>query len=274
MASQEKLRFAYDTAFFDDLSDGSFESAKVVLPIVQDLVKPTSILDVGCGTGAWLAEWISLGVTDVIGIDGHYVDKSKLLIAPELFIPIDLQQPFSVERKFDLVQCLELAEHLDAAHADQFVESLSSHGKVVLFSAAIPGQGGTHHVNEQWLSYWIEKFAKVGFQPYDIIRPRIWNDRQIEVWYRQNILIFSKECVFEDAAPSLMGSNYNVIHPEMWDYANNYELHPREVLLSLPGALSVLFQYKLGALRKRFGLTVGADPRRRANEASRRAARP
>ena len=165
----------YNSSFFGSQSQGSRTSARAVIPIVRELIRPTSVLDVGCGIGTWLAEWADQDVTDVLGLDGEYVDKTALVIEPKKFVPMDLQKPFSLGRKFDLVECLEVAEHLDETYADLFIESLASHGDTILFSAAIPGQGGTHHVNEQWPSYWIEKFSRSGFKKmYDAIRPRIW----------------------------------------------------------------------------------------------------
>lgn len=246
MVAQDRLGQAYDSEFFDDISDGSSESARVVLPLLRDLLKPASVLDVGCGLGAWLAEWVRLGVTDVLGLDGTYVDKKQLRIDPEKFIPTDLERPFSLDRRFDLVECLEVAEHLDPAYASQLIESLASHGDVILFSAAIPGQGGTHHVNEQWPSYWIEKFSRVGFRPYDVIRPRIWTNQEVKVWYRQNILVFSNARVFDTA-----NGIFDVVHPELWDYAVDLDQRGREVLLHAPKALSAAIRGRLTALGRR-----------------------
>jgi len=202
---------AYTSVFFDEVAQGTRESARIVVPRVYELVQPTSVLDVGCATGTWLAEWANAGVSDALGIDGDYVDRTSLQIPLDRFAPVDLRQPFTLGRKFDLVQTLEVAEHLDEACADTFVESLARHGDIVLFSAAVPGQGGTHHVNEQWPSYWAEKFAKAGYTAYDIIRPRIWTDPRVLYWYRQNILIFARGRVFEAADTSL-----DLVHPELW----------------------------------------------------------
>ena len=192
------------------------------------------MLDVGCGVGVWVNEWSSAGVSDVLGIDGNYVDRTALRIPLDKFAPVDLKQSFSLGRKFDLVQTLEVAEHLDEACADTFVESLARHGETILFSAAIPGQGGTHHVNEQWPSYWAEKFARVGYTAYDIIRPQIWTDPQILAFYRQNILIFARGRVFEGAETRL-----DRVHPEMWQ-------DPGQILSMMPRALAALVQRKLG----------------------------
>jgi hypothetical protein len=176
-----------------------------------------------------------MGATDVVGLDGSYIDKARLQIDADKFIPTDLVQPFSLDRKFDFIQCLEVAEHLDAACADVFVESIARHGDIVMFSAAIPGQRGRHHVNEQWPSYWIEKFAQVGLKAYDAIRPVIWTNQQVEVWYRQNTILFSKECEFDGAE-----SRFDVVHPEVWSIAVEREQHPLELLRSMPSAMSAL----------------------------------
>jgi SAM-dependent methyltransferase len=239
MAAQQKLGQAYDTSFYDHISDGSRTSAAIVLPLVRGLATPASVLDVGCGVGAWLAEWVALGVTDVIGLDGSYVDQGQLQIPAETFIPTDLTQPYGLDREFDLIQCLEVAEHIDVRHADTFVESITRHGRIVLFSAAIPGQRGRHHVNEQWPSYWIAKFAKFGFTAYDAIRPQIWTNDGVQAWYRQNIILFSKDKKFDGAE-----SRFDVVHPEVWNAAIEREKHPLELLRSMPAAMSELLQKK------------------------------
>ena len=230
----EQAKVAYTSTFFDVLARGTRESAQTIVPLVNELLRPASVLDVGCGVGTWLAEWGSAGVSDVLGIDGDYVDRTALQVPSDRFAPVDLQQSFSLGRKFDLVQTLEVAEHLDEAHADTFVESLARHSETVLFSAAIPGQGGTHHVNEQWPSYWAGKFARAGYTAYDVIRPQIWTDQRIMVWYRQNILLFARGRVFKGPEARL-----DLVHPELWR-------DPGQILRMMPGALATLVRRKLG----------------------------
>lgn len=235
------LAAQYDASFYEEQSRGSRNSARVVVPIVDGLIHPKSVLDVGCGMGTWLAEWQNHGVTDAIGLDGEYVDQCALQIERSLFRPVDLTNGFSLDRKFDLVQSLEVAEHIDESRADQFIHSLTCHGDLILFSAAIPGQGGTHHVNEQWPSYWVEKFSRAGFQVYDIIRPIIWMDSRIDPWYRQNILIFSKERTF-DAPESLL---YDVVHPDILSAKINDSRNLHILWHALPAALSHAVRLRL-----------------------------
>jgi SAM-dependent methyltransferase len=229
----EQAKDAYNSAFFDELARGTLESARAVVPMVYELVKPASVLDVGCGVGTWLSEWSRAGVPDFLGIDGDYVDRAALQIPADNFSTANLEKPFSLGRTFDLVQTFEVAEHLDEANADQFVESLARHGDTVLFSAAIPGQGGTHHVNEQWPSYWAEKFEKAGYTTYDVIRPQIWTDPRVAVWYRQNILLFARERTFEVKAQARL----DVVHPDTWD-------DPWLTVRRAPGALATMIRRK------------------------------
>ena len=96
-----------------------------------------------------------------------------------------------LDQRFDLALCLEVAEHLPASSAPVLIESLVSAAPVVLFSAAVPEQGGVHHINEQWPSYWEKLFAERGLRKFDVIRPLIWNNCSIQPWYRQNLYLFT-----------------------------------------------------------------------------------
>jgi len=222
----------YTQSFFDELASGTRESAEIVVSTVQELLRPASVLDVGCGMGTWLAAWQRAGVSDLYGIDGDYVDQAALQVPLDRFAPTDLRQPFSLGRTFDLVQSLEVAEHLEERCADAFVESLARHGDTILFSAAIPGQGGRHHVNEQWPSYWAEKFAKAGYDVYDVVRPKIWTDQRVAVWYRQNMLVFARGRTLEEVKPQL-----DLVHPDSWK-------DPAKILRAVPEALTTLVRRK------------------------------
>jgi SAM-dependent methyltransferase len=191
---------SYTADFYQMHRDGARSSAETIVPIVIDLVQPRSVIDVGCGLGAWLAVFRDQGVEDVWGMDGPHVDARLLEIAPERFLPTDLRRPVRLPRRFDLVVSIEVAEHLPPDCATAFVESLTALGPVVLFSAAIPHQGGVEHLNEQWPEYWAERFGKRGYVAIDCIRPRVWRDERVEWWYAQNALLYAeRERVERDA---------------------------------------------------------------------------
>jgi len=212
----------YDVNFFAAQQDGSIRSAKEILPIVFRLLDVESAADVGCGTGGWLAVCKAQGVREVLGIDGEYVDENMLHIAPDEFRSLDLSQPFDLGRTFDLVISLEVAEHLPEHAARTFVDSLTKHAQAVLFSAAIPYQGGKHHVNEQWQSYWAELFGSAGYVAVDCIRPLIWDNPNVQWWYAQNTILYVDPSAF--ARHPRLESEYrrqpslplSVVHPKLY----------------------------------------------------------
>jgi hypothetical protein len=132
------------------------------------------------------------GIADIVGVDGHWVDREMLEVPQEKFLSFDLKKPFRMDREFDLVVSLEVGEHLPKECAEIFVDSLTRLGPIVLFSAAIPFQGGTNHVNEQWPDYWVRYFQDYNYQAIDCIRKNIWDNKNVEWWYAQNILVFVK----------------------------------------------------------------------------------
>lgn len=183
----------YSKKFFKGIQKGSYNSASEVVPIVMGLLKPKSVVDVGCGIGSWLSVFREYGIEDILGIDGEYVDSKMLMIPSDKFKHYDLKFPISVSRKFDLVISLEVAEHIPEEYAEIFINSLTELGHVILFSAAIPYQGGTNHINEQWPDYWVELFKKKNYCVIDCIRSKIWNNDNVEYWYIQNMLLFIRQ---------------------------------------------------------------------------------
>ena len=183
----------YSGRFFRIQKSGSRTSAESTVPIILEYVTPRSIVDFGCGTTTWLSVFSEHGVTDVIGVDGDYVDRNQLEIPQERYVSWDLEQPFEVEREFDLAISLEVGEHLSPNGGFSLVEALTAAAPVVLFSAAIPHQGGTNHVNEQWPEYWISLFTDHGFVCVDAVRERIWKNINVSWWYSQNMFFFVSE---------------------------------------------------------------------------------
>jgi len=191
----------YDAGFFEGQRDDSLRSARGMVPLVLSIVRPRSVVDVGCGTGTWLSAFRENGIEDVIGIDGDYVDRERLLIPRDRFISRNLNEPLVLDRTFDLAVSLEVAEHLPASVADRFVKSLCGLAPVILFSAAVPEQSGPGHINEQWPWYWHRRFETNGFVVLEL-RPRLWMIEEIAPWYRQNLyLIVRRE--FRDQSAQL-----------------------------------------------------------------------
>ncbi|VBA50422.1 hypothetical protein LAUMK142_02586 [Mycobacterium pseudokansasii] len=205
----------YTPAFYDGQAAGSAASAAVMVPMFAALTRPDSVLDVGCGVGGWVATWLDSGV-DAVGVDGDHVPRDQLRIPDSRFIDHDLTASLDLGRRFDLVTCLEVAEHLPPEAAETLVESLCRHGRVIVFSAAIPGQGGTGHVNERWPSFWAALFATHGYRPYDLLRGKLWYDTRCEWWYRQNVLVYATDDVAHEHGWPAMTGPLDMVHPELF----------------------------------------------------------
>ena len=230
----------YLKEFYLALQEGALQSARTIVPLVIELIQPSSIIDIGCGNGAWISIFREHGIEDVIGVDGDWVKPEMLLFSTEKFISGDLERPFRVNRQFDLVISLEVAEHLPPDSAETFLDSLTRLGPVILFSAAIPFQGGTNHLNEQWPSYWADLFLSKGYVAVDCLRRRIWDNDQIDWWYAQNIMFFVKEdqivkypllkAEYEKQHPGI----FSAMHPKalMEQQRQSLELHQREAELT------------------------------------------
>lgn len=208
----------YDRGFYTGQQAGSVESAREIVPIILRLIQPKKVIDVGCGVGTWLSVFVELGVTDYLGVDGSYVPTDMLLVPKDHFRSHDLKQPLQLPEMYDLAVSLEVAEHLPASCATAFVESLTNLAPAVLFSAAVPFQGGTSHVNEQWPEYWAELFARRGYEPVDCIRRQVWRSTNVCWWYAQNAMLFVRTDLLKDR-PELQaeradtGKPLALIHP-------------------------------------------------------------
>jgi SAM-dependent methyltransferase len=194
-----------------DLNRHTILGARATLECLFGNTPPKSLLDIGCGTGTWLSAALDLGVSDIYGVDGVPIPEDALLFPPQFFQVADLSDRIELGRRFDLVLCLEVAEHLPADAAPSLIATLVSHSDLILFSAAAPGQVGQHHVNCQWPSYWQDLFNAHGYSCDDSVRWRLWNTQAVEPWYRQNIFVATRLSGTAGREPRINP----VIHPDM-----------------------------------------------------------
>lgn len=192
----------YGADFMQYAADSSAHSAMTIAGMLRQHLPVRSVLDVGCAYGTWVRAWMQAGAQDAVGVDGDYVDQSRIEIARERFVPRDLNNPFDLARSFDLVQSLEVGEHIRPASSEAFVDSITRHaGTFVLYSAAPPGQGGEYHINEQTYDFWRGLFEARGFVVLDWLRPRIIADTRISYWYRYNTRLYVRREAFDGLPP-------------------------------------------------------------------------
>jgi hypothetical protein len=236
----------YDRAYYEAQETGSFIAARAILPLLFAHSMPSSVVDVGCGTGCWLKAARMLGVPTILGFDRPDLAHDQLAIPAARFRAIDLAcEAPAAPHRFDLALCLETAAQLPRQRARSFVRDLTLLSDVILFSSPIPHQGGPNHVNEQLASYWITHFGDAGFQCFDFLRPRIWGFTDLPVPYRQNLLVFARDREFPNRVSSPAAAD--LIHPALWAERNG----PGGVLRTARRALPPTMQYRLTSLRQR-----------------------
>jgi SAM-dependent methyltransferase len=253
---------SYSKEFFGLVRQTARDSATQIVPIVIDLLQPRSVLDVGCGVGTWLQVFREYGIDDVLGLDGDWVKPEWLDVPNSLFRPADLTKPISPDRRFDLVVSLEVAEHIHPGSASGFVDTLTGFGDVVLFSAAIPMQEGTDHLNEQWPEYWARLFADRNYVVADCIRPAIWANPNVAWWYAQNTLLFVHERVLPskpnltEAVRITRSEQLSIVHPRKYMQVASYLIDLVNAAdpanRSVSDAASTLFAATKASLARRF----------------------
>lgn len=199
---------------------------KEIVPVIMEIIEPKTVIDVGCGLGTFMRVFKENGVQKVFGIDGPWCDKNELFknITMHEFAVKDLEKNLGVTEQYDLAVCLEVAEHLTPSRAESFIEELTKMSNVILFSAAIPKQGGDHHYNEQWLTYWTNIFDKQDFKLADILRGRFWDNKNIYWWYKQNMVFFIKNGFEKDILEKSSNTKIiNMVHPELFLLVNDYK---------------------------------------------------
>lgn len=228
----------------------NLSAPKEIVPVIMQLINPTSVIDIGCGLGTFLSVFKSAGVQEVMGVDGPWCDQKLLFknIDSSEFQMKDLEKNLGIKKKYDLAICLEVAEHLTPKRAKSFVEELTSFSNVILFSAAIPKQGGDHHYNEQWLSYWSELFDSNGFEVHDIMRNIFWNNPNVYWWYKQNmVLVVKKGHVINGLAQLQYNSIPDLVHPELFLLLNDFR--DRNALKRQLRLLYKTIKFKLGLIK-------------------------
>lgn len=185
----------------DAVRAGAIQSAAAVLPIIfQTTGLPACLLDVGAGEGHWVDEAVRLGVpaADAWGVDLE-AEAEEYRWDAEAGTPLPLHPTYG---KWSVVLCLETAEHVTPRAGGHLVAELCSVTETIVWSAAVPGQGGDGHVNEAWPRDWHEVFQTHGFVLVDPWRDRLWECADVEPWYRQNLLLAQRVGTTVSAYPA------------------------------------------------------------------------
>jgi SAM-dependent methyltransferase len=189
--SKVVLNKIYDKEFFFEGEKFKKDSAAKVAEIINSCIRFSSVFDIGCGMGIYLEEMHRLG-KEAFGCD---YSVEGLRISPKEFtvFQADATKPITLNRKFDLLICFEVAEHIQKKYSRQLVTNCTQNSDTVLFTAAPVGQGGVGHINEQPYEFWIEKFGEQGFtldkELSEAMRIQMKKENVV-FWIANNVMLF------------------------------------------------------------------------------------
>ena len=209
----------FDPDVYARIRPGSQRSAAVVAPEVQRIVQARSVVDVGGGEGWWAAEFALLGARAVCIDDGSATELADRVEHVRHDVSAGLPTNLG---SFDLALSLEVLEHLDREGGDRLVAALCELAPNVLFSAAVPGQGGHGHLNEQWPDYWVERFRGRGFDCSGALRWSLWDNESVGV-------LVSTESALRDAHSERYSALFETALAEPWSV-----VHPQTLTRALP----------------------------------------
>lgn len=241
-AARPKGNSVNHARYYEPLADDALRAAHRILPIVFSMVRPDSVIDIGCGPGSWARAARCLGVERVVGVDGTWADR--WVDDSYTFHARDLGDTLGVDDRFDLAICLEVAQYLPPERLPGFLTELCDLAPYVLFSSRIPHQWDWGQSLARWPSWWAEHFRERGRVPVDVVRPAVWSDATIPAYYRQNIVLFAPEAVAGTPLPG----NLDLVHPELWEAAHELSVRQRcRIASGIPASVKRSVLRRLGA---------------------------
>ena len=165
-----------------------------------DRLQGYSVLDVGCGTGAYVKALRAAGIF-ADGLDGN--PHTPELSGGTCGV-MDFSKPVWLGRTYDFVMCLEVGEHIPAEFETALILNLTGHAeKGIILSWALPGQGGHAHVNErsneyieelfEWLLWVVDPRAKAALRQAARLR-----------WLQKTIMVFIRPEYAREIYPGLL----------------------------------------------------------------------
>jgi len=181
---------SYNSEFYKELRHTSSKSAIVLAEFILREFKPKSVVDFGCGTGELLKALELMGEVDCLGIEGPWIKQASKCY--HRIVVKDLREVVALEKTYDVAVCLEVGEHLEGLYSRNLIATLTNSADIIVFSAAIPGQNGTEHINLQFPEYWAKLFWERGFSLWLDPRSKFYENYDLAAWYQQNTLVYKK----------------------------------------------------------------------------------
>jgi SAM-dependent methyltransferase len=184
-----------DEAFYERITIEELPQAFRLAKILMQKYAPLTVSDLGCATGLYLVPFVAKGIK-AYGYDNSNIASNASLLSDGIVRCVDVTSTeFVPDEKCDLAICLEVLEHIPEEKAEAAIRALTIMSDRIIFSAAIPGQGGVGHINCQYKPYWIKLFRKYGFEPNFIATGEIAFEMSKSIhmgWFTQNVMVMER----------------------------------------------------------------------------------
>lgn len=162
--------------------------------VLDKYFHPRSVVDVGCGTAEYLAEFQKKGIK-IKGYEGSVSALKQAKVELRYIQKADLRNVINSNQRYDLALCLEVAEHIESRYSKNLLDTLTNLSDTVVFTAATPGQGGHFHINEKPREFWIKAWQERNYvykeDAAQALKEEMHKNHVLR-WYLDNLMIFSK----------------------------------------------------------------------------------
>jgi len=190
----------YDDKYYNWFVKNTKDYIKTTMDWFIDTYKPKSIIDYGCGIGAYLESGFNKGVERLQGFDinGEILKKYTNPLIGKFITYTDCTEKINTD-KYECIISIETAEHINPLKSEVFVMNLinsADENSLIIFSAAQPEQNGTGHINCQTKEFWIELFNTYGFGVDSQVTKEVsekWKTLKAPKYVYNNLIIFKKD---------------------------------------------------------------------------------
>lgn len=153
----------YSRDFHKSIENDEYPQAVRLASYIKNYMRPSKFIDFGCSTGLYLRE-MQIQIPELESVGYEFSKDAVDMALCKNVIEFDLTKKLDIDKKENtLGLCLEVLEHIDDSNWLPVLKNLSSLCDTIIFSAAVPGQGGTGHINCRNKIDWIYRFHTLGW---------------------------------------------------------------------------------------------------------------
>lgn len=186
----------YNEKFHQQIDESEAVQAELLALWIKDRLRhlwtEVHVDDIGASRGLYVRKLLAMGIS-AKGYD-KFTEYEPLVTRCDITQPMTLESGIGWGKKFFVTLCLEVFEHVEDVHWERMILNLIQRANVVIFSAALLGQGGTGHINCRSRYEWIRRFAMMGWMldldSTEHLVAFLSKNPGVMGWLKANVMIF------------------------------------------------------------------------------------